>query len=57
MKEIRLNVGGGKFTDTCTEYYYAEWLTIDEFYQTVRIDTARIFDFFVWNTRDPIASV
>jgi hypothetical protein len=51
LKEIRLNVGGGNFTDTYTEYYYTEWLTIDEFYQTVKNATARIFDFFVWNNQ------
>ena len=49
LKAITLNVNSGNFSASYIEYYYVNWLSINDFYKTVKNATARVFDFFVTN--------
>lgn len=63
-KRVTVTIESGNLTDSYTEYHDVQWLTLNEFYSTVKNATARVFDFLVrndnlgnatstWNMSDP----
>ena len=49
LKQIKLTMGSGNFTDSYIEYYYIEWLNLNQFLTTIKNATTRIFDFLITN--------
>ena len=49
LKRIDLSIGSGNFSDTYTEYYPIKWITISDYFVTLKNATSRIFDFFIRN--------
>lgn len=49
LKQIKVNIGSGNFTDSYIEYQYIRWLNLNQFFTTVKNATARVFDFLITN--------
>ncbi len=49
LKQIKVNIGSGNFTDSYSEYYYIKWLNLNQFFTTIKNATTRIFDFLITN--------
>jgi len=49
LKSITVNIGANNFTDSYTDIISIYWLGIEEFYNTIKNATTRVFNFIVHN--------